>query len=135
MSIQHFILLAFTLFNADVLFAQDSELTPEQEEAIQTVALEINGECPVIAQPAIPDGSSASKDEMVVGQGALKAYIKEGNEYLGCLVSLEEDWGDGISGSQAAVINALYNRMVSNLEASANAFNDQLKIYQDRSGD
>jgi len=50
-------------------------------------------------------------------------------------VSLEEDWGDGISGSQAAVINALYNRMVSNLEASANAFNDQLKIYQDRSGD
>ena len=42
-------------------------------------------ECSKEAAPAIPDGASATEQEMIAGQQAVKSYIASSNAYLECL--------------------------------------------------
>lgn len=136
MKIKGFACLFSLLFcTGHVVAAQDDALTPEQEEAIRNIALDLNQNCPPPAGPAIPDGSTATRDEMVSSQKALQGFIDEGNTYLDCLEGVETSWGEDISNNQKAVLDALYNRAVTGLQDSAKAFNDQLHIYQGKSAD
>lgn len=133
MKIRGFVYAIPVLLFAPLACAQDDSLTPEQREAIQKIAMKINESCQVPAGPEIPDGKTATRDDMVSSQKALQAYIEDGNSYLGCLDGVEKSWGEDITANQKAVVDALYNRAVTALQSSADAFNDQLHIYQDKS--
>jgi len=135
MKIRGFALFVPALLCAVSALAQDADLSPEQQAAIQKIAMEINETCSVPAGPEIPDGSTATRDDMVSSQKALKMYIDDGNTYLGCLDGVEKGWGEAITANQKAVVDALYNRAVTALQASAKAFNDQLHIYQGNNTD
>lgn len=117
------------------LVAQDAVPTSEQEAEIRRIAEEVGGICPMPTGPVIPDGSRATQDDMVSAQQALKTYIENGNTYLGCLEDTETQWGDAKTVNQAAVINYLYNAIVEDLQNRADAFNEALAAFRDRTAD
>lgn len=123
------------LFCVSQALAQDGSPTPEQEAAIRAIAEEVNAACATPTGPEIPDGNTATEDAMVSTQQALKAYIENGNTYLGCLEEVETGWGEEISDNQAAVVNFLYNRMVSDLQTRAQAFNTALGVYREKAAE
>ena len=135
MKLKVFSFLVLLIPIAGQVIAQETSLTTEQQEVIQQIALEINSVCPVPPIPAIPDGDNATRDDMLNARNALQAYIDDSDTYLGCLEKLETDWGEDITANQSAVVNALYNRNVENLQTSADAFNAELRLYQDANTD
>jgi hypothetical protein len=47
--------------------------------------------CEYPERPTLPDGSAASKDEMITAQKAVKAFLASVDEYLNCIEQEEED--------------------------------------------
>lgn len=46
--------------------------------------------CDYPAQPEIPDGSSATKDQMIAASGEVKAYLAKVDEFLMCIEDEEK---------------------------------------------
>ena len=93
------------------------------------------------APTALPDGKTATEAEMMAGMQAVKAYDKAVNEYLSCLDAEKqqrlEAMGPDAPKEQIRQINAIhskrYNAAVSELEQRAAQFNEQVRIYKNRS--
>lgn len=47
--------------------------------------------CEYPERPTLPDGSSASKEEMIAAQTAVKAFLAAVDEYLDCIEQEERD--------------------------------------------
>ncbi len=47
--------------------------------------------CDYPQRPAIPDGTEASKDEMLSASSDVKAYLASVDEYLNCIESAEQE--------------------------------------------
>ncbi len=120
---------------AGIAAAQDDAPTPGQEAEIRGIADGINGTCAMPMRPVIPDGSTASQQEMMTAQTALKSYIDAGNAYLGCLQEVETGWGAEATINQVAVLNYLYNGIVEDLQDRAEAFNTALNVFRSRAED
>lgn len=88
--------------------------------------------------PSIPDGASATMEQMLAGQKAVKAFQSANLEYMGCLEPVlgaaQAKLQDG-EGSEEAVaaykkLEETYNAAVSMEEEVAGAFNAQIKAYK-----
>ena len=101
-----------------------------------------NAECLYPKAPAsIPDGSTATEQEMVDGMKAVKEYNSAVTAYLSCL-DMEMQARIDAAGAEAppdqiAQIKAIqakrHNAAVEELEAHAARFNEQVKAYKARS--
>ena len=88
--------------------------------------------------PSIPDGASATMEQMLAGQKAVKAFQAANLEYMGCLepmitaaqAKLQD--GEGSEEAMAAYkkLEETYNAAVSMEEEVAGAFNTQIKAYK-----
>ena len=58
--------------------------------ALTTIALPAAA-CEYPARPEIPDGATASKDEMLAASSSVKDYLAEVDEYLTCIEKQETD--------------------------------------------
>lgn len=47
--------------------------------------------CDYPERPALPDGNTAPKEDMIAAQGAVKAFLAEVDEYLNCIEKEEKD--------------------------------------------
>lgn len=47
--------------------------------------------CEYPERPALPDGGTASKDQMIAAQKAVKAFLTAVDEYLNCIEQEEKD--------------------------------------------
>jgi cyclophilin family peptidyl-prolyl cis-trans isomerase len=105
--------------------------TPEQAaqsgEAGQSPPV---GDCKVPAPPEIPDGASASTEQMVAGQTRVKAFVADGQAYLKCIDGVADDKDRATTDRNAAI--GEHNRMVGELERSAADINDQLHAFKTR---
>lgn len=100
-----------------------------------------NAECVYPKAPSsIPDGTTASEQEMIDGMKAVKAYNEEVTGYLNCL-DMEMQARIDAAGAEApadqiAQIKAIqakrHNAAVEELEANAARFNEQVKAYKTR---
>lgn len=100
-----------------------------------------NAECVYPKAPSsIPDGSTASEQEMIDGMKAVKEYNNEVTGYLNCL-DMEMQARIDAAGAEApadqiAQIKAIqakrHNAAVEELEANAARFNEQVKAYKTR---
>ena len=96
-------------------------------------------DCVAPEPPALPDGSSASYDDMIAGQGAVKAYQASNLEYMNCLdpqiaAAAEAAQADGASEEDVAKVKALeeaYNGAVSSEEELAGQFNAAIRAYKE----
>ena len=92
--------------------------------------------CDAPQTPEAIDGSSATMDEMVAAQGAVKAFQAANAEYLACVdeVMTSEkalvDEGDKDAKERYALAAADYNAAVSREEQVAGDFNGAVRAYK-----
>ncbi|MBB6093584.1 hypothetical protein HNQ60_002465 [Povalibacter uvarum] len=93
------------------------------------------------APGSIPDGSTATEQEMIDGMKAVKEYNAQVTAYLSCL-DMEMQARIDAAGAEAppdqiAQIKAIqakrHNAAVEELESHASRFNEQVKLYKARS--
>ena len=92
------------------------------------------------APTGLPDGATATQDEMVNGMKAIKDYNNAVTTYLSCLETEMntriEAAGPDAPAEQVEQIKAIHtkrhNAAVEELEANAQRFNEQVKVYKAR---
>lgn len=101
-----------------------------------------NADCTYPRSPSgLPDGSTASQDQMVEGMKAIKEYNASVTSYLSCLETEMntriEAAGTDAPAEQIEQIKAIHtkrhNAAVEELESTADRFNEQVKVYKERS--
>lgn len=95
--------------------------------------------CDYPSQPRMPDGTNASKDEMIAGQKAVKAYMASMDDYLACIedeavAAKSEDEAPEITQQRDALLNKRYNAAVAEMEEVAARFNEQVRAYKEQEG-
>ena len=88
--------------------------------AALALAAQAQADCPrtmPAAQPAIPDGASASEATMLSAQEAVNSYLADGDAFLAC----------------RDLHPMLHNRLRARLVQTATAYNRELDTYLERS--
>lgn len=93
--------------------------------------LDMSG-CPFPEAPAVPDGESASDEEMGDAAAAVRNFVTTGQEQLGCLENLQASLGEDITEEQKNTIVDTYNGRVDQLNSVAGAFNDAVRVFKAR---
>jgi hypothetical protein len=96
-------------------------------------------DCTAPAAPTLPDGSTATKEQMLEGQKSIKDYQAANTAYRSCLepkISAAEVAAAGDSPGPELVaalktLNDDYNASVSKEEELAIGFNAELKKYKE----
>jgi hypothetical protein len=95
--------------------------------------------CEYPARTDVPDGNTATKDEMVAGQRSVKSYMAAMEEYLSCIETAEQetiaggDLDEDAKQQRIAMFNKKYNAAVEAMNLIAEQFNAQVRAYKDRS--
>ena len=105
------------------------------------VAATAGAECIYPEAPgALPDGNTASQEEMVTAMQGLKDYDAAVTAYLSCLEMETStqiaEAGEELTEEQVTQIKAIqvkkHNAAVEALETRASQFNEQVRIFKDR---
>lgn len=104
----------------------------------------VNADCVYPKAPSsMPDGTTASEEEMLDGMKAVKSYNAEVTAYLSCL-DMEMQARIDAAGTEApaeqieqikAIQAKRHNAAVEELEAHAARFNEQVRAYKARDKD
>lgn len=88
----------------------------------------------------IPNGNTATKEDMVEGQRAVKNYVAAMEVYLECIVEEEKQARDAIDDLQPEqeqereeMLNKKYNAAVDEMERTAAQFNAEVQAYRAQS--
>jgi len=88
----------------------------------------------------IPNGATASKDDMLAGQAAVKAYMAAMEEYLACIekeevdtIAAMPDLTDEERTNREAALTKKYNAAVEEMELLAARFNEEVRAYKAKS--
>jgi hypothetical protein len=105
------------------------------------LAAAAQAECNYPKEPGnLPDGATATQDQMVEGMKAVKEYNNQVTAYLSCLEqemnARVEAAGPDAPAEQIEQIRAIHtkrhNAAVDALEQTANRFNEQVKTFKAR---
>jgi hypothetical protein len=95
--------------------------------------------CDYPESPSVPNGTTASKDEMIAGQKEINGYIKELEAYQQCLVEEEEaaqaemeELEPDAKKQREEVLTKRYNAAHDEMLKAAAEFNAELQEYQSR---
>ena len=94
-------------------------------------------DCTRPTMPAVPDGASATMDEMIAGQGAVKAFQADAQAFRACvdgkLAGLKAAAADGDEAAAETfkATTEAYNASVSDEETLAEAFNAAIRAYKE----
>jgi hypothetical protein len=87
----------------------------------------------------LPNGASATKDEMIAGQKGVKKYMATMETYLACIEAEEAqavielgDMDEETSRQRAEMFNKKYNAAVEEMNLVAEEFNIQVRTYKAR---
>ena len=88
----------------------------------------------------MPNGASATKDEMIAGQKGVKKYMSNMDTYLTCIEADEAqavielgDIDEETSRQRADMFNKKYNAAVEEMNLVAEEFNIQVRAYKAKS--
>ena len=98
-----------------------------QTEAASTEVIET---CPLPAKPSIPNGRTATEQEMLETQKNIKAYIEKGNAVLTCLDELRTKWGEAATEEQLQINTLFHTKMVDDMQAIGALFNSAVRAYK-----
>ena len=111
---------------------------------VAAAAAPVYADCPYPAAPTkIPDGATATLQEMVDGQKAVGEYQKAINTYTACIDKELDDSiaqaGDKLKPDDKKKMQQMeaqkHNAAVDQLQAVADRFNEQVKVYKARTAD
>ena len=101
-------------------------------------------DCPYPAAPnKLPDGATATLQDMLAGQKAVADYNKAVNEYVACIDKEVEGriaaGGDKLKPEQKADMQRVetqkHNAAIDQLQSVADRFNEQVKVYKAKAAD
>ncbi len=88
---------------------------------------------------SIPNGSNATKDEMIAGQKAVKKFMADMEEYLACIEDEDKQNRAGIEEPDPIVeaqrdemLVKKHNAAIEDMEKIAAQFNEQVRSYKAR---
>lgn len=97
--------------------------------------------CDYPERVSIPNGTTASKEEMLEGQRGVKAYVANMETYLKCIVDEEKQARAAIEELSAEdeqqredMLNKKYNAAVDEMERTAAQFNVEVQAYRAKQG-
>lgn len=92
----------------------------------------------------LPDGTSASKEEMLEGQAQVKGYMEKAQAYVDCIDAAEEETMKQLPSMEDSKrkyhIKRLEqarrqrNQVVENMQAVAEDFNREIDLFQQQAG-
>jgi hypothetical protein len=93
--------------------------------------------CDYPSRVLIPNGSTATKEDMLNGQRNVKSYVSEMESYLDCIVEEEkvavaamDDLEPEDEQQREDMINKKYNAAVDEMERLAAQFNAEVQAYK-----
>lgn len=96
--------------------------------------------CDYPERAAVPDGATATKEEMIAGQRGVKAYMGAMEEYLSCIEAAEQETvaasdqlDEETRQQRIEMYNKKYNAAVDEMNLLAEEFNMQVRAYKERS--
>jgi hypothetical protein len=101
-------------------------------------------DCPYPSPPdKLPDGATATLQDMLAGQKAVGEYNKAMNDYVACIDKALEDSiasaGDKLKPEQKADMQRVetqkHNAAIDQLQSVADRFNEQVKVFKAKSAD
>jgi hypothetical protein len=104
-------------------------------------AAPVYADCPYPAAPnKIPDGATASMEDMLAGQKAVKEYDKSINDYVACIDKELQDSiakaGDKLKPEQKTDMEKVeaqkHNAAIDQEQSVADRFNEQVKVFKAR---
>jgi len=88
----------------------------------------------------IPNGGTASKEEMLAGQRAIKDYMAAMEMYLGCIEQQEEatvttmpDLTEEERAARSSNLTKKHNAAIEEMELTAARFNEAVRAYKAQS--
>lgn len=88
----------------------------------------------------IPNGSTATRDEMLAGQQSVKDYMAAMETYLACIEQAEADTVEAMEEiseeervNRQSALNKKYNAAVTEMETIAAQFNEEVRAYRAQS--
>lgn len=85
----------------------------------------------------IPNGGTATKDDMLAGQRAVKTYMADMEVYLACIEKQEADTladmneiSDEDRENRSAALTKKHNAAVEEMELIAARFNEEVRAYK-----
>ncbi|MGH8246242.1 MAG: hypothetical protein ACREUU_07395 [Gammaproteobacteria bacterium] len=100
-----------------------------------SVSGELAAKCAAPGRPEIPNGRTATEEEMLSAQKALKSYLADGDTYIGCVDALEQSLGEEPTDEQRSVVLIFHNRMVDEMQATADLFNQAVRAFKGKRGE
>ena len=86
--------------------------------------------CESPAVPALPDGSSATQEQMIAGQQAVKQFMSLNEAYLECLTQAAQKAVDTDSKEKKQARLDQYNLSVETMQTVASDFNLAIKAWK-----
>jgi hypothetical protein len=86
--------------------------------------------CETPSMIPIPDGKTATMEQLLAAQGDVKTYMAAMNDYLACIDSEAEAKGEDAPEQYQAMMATRHNAAVTEMESVAAAFNDQVKAFR-----
>lgn len=104
----------------------------------------VYADCPYPSPPdKLPDGATATLQDMLAGQKAVGDYNKAMNDYVACIDKALQDSiasaGDKLKPEQKADMQRVetqkHNAAIDQLQSVADRFNEQVKVFKAKSAD
>ncbi|MEM8548045.1 MAG: hypothetical protein AAGF46_07780 [Pseudomonadota bacterium] len=100
-------------------------------------AANAEAQCTYPSRIDIPNGSTATKEEMLAARDTVKQYMATMNEYLDCLeaetaAAAAPDEDPAVTTERKALMAKKYNAAVEQLHTVAESFNVELRTYKAR---
>jgi hypothetical protein len=93
--------------------------------------------CEYPTRVLVPNGNTATKEEMVEGQRGVKKYVADMEIYLTCIIEEEKAARDEMGAMEADLeqeredlLNRKYNAAVDEMERLAAQFNSEVQAYK-----
>jgi KaiC/GvpD/RAD55 family RecA-like ATPase len=81
-------------------------------------------------KPEIPEGKTATSDQMMTAQGAVKDYVSKMEAYVACVDQEVESLGDTVTEAQRNIQVQKHNAAVDEMTAVADQFNAEVRAYK-----
>jgi hypothetical protein len=85
--------------------------------------------CQFPEAPTVPDGETATEEEMSQAGVNVREYVGAVQSSLECLAAAEQSIKDEITEDQQAELVGLYNTGVDQMNAVADEYNEQVREY------
>jgi hypothetical protein len=103
------------------------------------LAAQVGLACDYPTKASIPNGSTASQEEMIEGQRGVKKYVADMEAYLECIVEEEkaaraaiEDLQPEVEQQREDLLTKKYNAAVEEMEQVAAKFNVEVQTFKAR---